>query len=330
MIIAGLTVSLVELPTFHLKTESLVEVAMWLSSMYTFGYQITGIVYLYPVDQADKPPSTSKLRVLQNLVGLDAVKDVVLVTTNWSQVSETNGASVENTTLKPWWSSLIEGGGSAMLRWLGDRESALEVINYLISRPTRPSTGAWKVQRELAVEGRPFPETGVGRALNKGLEKRQQHYIDQLEAILPQAAEIVGEGEESTVVELTPEERKARAGLESVREELLTLQSCTSGMKTQEEDTKRFFRFMAHWERRLYKIRHQAFLGKGELDTRSLSPLKSEQPACIARGASLNPFPWWLLLLALNLGLGAYAVFDMFRNSCTTTTSIWELRCHTR
>ena len=307
-IVAGLTVSLVELPDFNLEIDRISDIAKWLASMYKRSPQISGIIYLYPINQGDDTLSLSKLRLLEKLFGLDAAPNVLLLTTNWNRVPEEKGLVMEHTHVRPWWKPFMDRG-SVMLRWSAERESALEAIHHIIGqRGTCPAV--FDIQREIVVEGKVFSETGAGKALSEGFERRQEHNIARLKVLSPGAVEVVQEGGKSIVSGLTPEERKIRWNLISIRQQQLSLQNYTSAANVQGE-VDRFLRFAAEWERRLVEVRHQAFLASGK-PTKDLPPPKLEAAAPVM-SAPPDPSLWGLVLLLVNLGLVAYAIFDSHR-----------------
>jgi hypothetical protein len=307
--IAGLTVSLVELPDFCFDVNRTSDIAQWLASMYRCRHQISGIIYLYPINQGDDIPSPSKLQLLENLFGLDAAPNVLLLTTNWNKVPEEKGLAVEHTHVKPWWKPFMDRG-SAMLRWFGERESAFEAIHHIIGRCGK-STAVFDIQREIVVEGKVFSETGAGKALSEGFERRQKYNTARLEALSPGAAKVVLEGEKSVVRGLTREERQIRWNLMSTRLQQLSLQNCTSAVDVQEE-VDRFLRFAAEWERRLVEGQHRAFLAS-EKPVKDLPPPELEAPAPVM-SAPPDPYPWGLVLLLVDLGLLAYAILGSRRS----------------
>src|SRR5271170_5606597 len=315
--IAGLTVSLVELPDFNLEIDRISDIAKWLASMYKCSHRISGIIYLYPINQGDDTPSLSKLRLLEKLFGLDAAPNVLLLTTNWNKVPEEKGLVMEHTHLRPWWKPFMDRG-SAMLRWSAERESALEAIHHIIGQRGK-RTAVFDIQREIVVEGKVFSETGAGKALSEGFKRRQKHNIARLEALSPGAAEVEQEGGKSIVRGLTPEVRKIRWNLMWIRQQQLSLQNYTSAVNVQGE-VDRFLRFAAEWERRLVEVRHQAFLASGK-PAKDLPPPELEAPAPVMN-APPDPSLWGLVLLLVNLGLVAYAIFDSRRP--VIAISIWE------
>jgi hypothetical protein len=306
---AGVAVSLVELPDFCLDVGRISDIAKWLASMYKCNHQISGIIYLYPINQGDDTPSLSKLRLLENLFGLDAAPNVLLLTTNWNEVPLEKGLVTELTHVRPWWKPFMDRG-SAILRWSGEPESALEAVHHILGRRER-STAVFDIQREIIVEGKVFSETGAGKALSKGFERRQKHNIARLEAVSPGAAKVVQDGEGLIVRGLTREERRIRWNLTSIRLQQLSLQNSTWAVDVQDE-ADRFLRFAAEWERRLVEVQHRAFLTSGKPVEDLLSP-ESDAPTPVM-SASPDLYLWRLVLFLVDLGLLAYAILGSRRS----------------
>jgi hypothetical protein len=76
------------------------------------------------------------LGMFEDLCGKDAIRNVILVTTMWSQVRKEVGERREAELKGRYWKSMLAHGSSA-LRFLDSFESTWDIIDVIVSK-TRP------------------------------------------------------------------------------------------------------------------------------------------------------------------------------------------------
>jgi hypothetical protein len=94
-------------------TEILEEIASWTSSTYEDGRLLNGIIYLHRISDPRMEGSALKnLHMFRSLCGPDALHNVLLTTTHWSQVTRENGERREKELLETveFWGTLKAHG----------------------------------------------------------------------------------------------------------------------------------------------------------------------------------------------------------------------------
>ena len=138
----------------------------WLASSFRSGTRLNGILYLHRVSDIRMTGSAfENLRMFRNLVGDDALSNVILVTTFWDTVSLDIGQSREKELLtnKQFWGRMLEKGCQVRrLQDNGNREEALKIIE---------NVGMGKVtlqaQREIVEQGKNIKDTAAARETAK-------------------------------------------------------------------------------------------------------------------------------------------------------------------
>jgi GTP-binding protein EngB required for normal cell division len=114
---AETTVYLVDTPGFddtnRSDTEVLRELATWLADSYTAKINLSGIIYLHRISDIRMQGSAKKnLYMFKKLCGNNALKNVILGTTMWDKVSETEGTAreLELTSTSDFWGWMVSQG----------------------------------------------------------------------------------------------------------------------------------------------------------------------------------------------------------------------------
>lgn len=208
----GKLVTLVDTPGFDDTTVSdtdiLKMIAVYLSSTYQSGRKLSGLIYMHRIsDFRVGGVSRRNLSMFRKLCGDETLRNVVLVTNMWSEVTPERGAAREEQLrtdellFKP-----VLDLGATMLRHDGSLASARSVLAQLADN--RPQT--LRIQRELVDEHKDITETAAGVELDRELAALRQKHIEQLAEIQQEMEQALAEKDELTKREL-----------EQVRNELL-------------------------------------------------------------------------------------------------------------
>ena len=131
--------------------------------------KVAGVIYLHEISQTRMHGTSLKnLAVFSRLCGDSAHDKVILATTKWSKVEEKEGTDRESDLKNRYWRKMINLG-STMLRFTGTRESAWDIINYIL-QPRSPPLSLL-IQRELVDLHKLLPETAAGQCLREALER---------------------------------------------------------------------------------------------------------------------------------------------------------------
>ncbi|KAH7400673.1 P-loop containing nucleoside triphosphate hydrolase protein [Phaeosphaeria sp. MPI-PUGE-AT-0046c] len=164
----GRTYVLIDTPGFddsYRSNDEIVEtILQWLEKTYRARMLLSGIIYLHRISDARMQGSSlQNIRMFRRLCGLEALKNVILVTTFWDTVSAAEGQRREQqlSTNDDFWGRMIKKG-SKVKRWSHhDRGEATEdILDTVIPSARR----ALQAQIEIVDQGKRWEETDVGRA----------------------------------------------------------------------------------------------------------------------------------------------------------------------
>jgi len=143
------------------------------------------------------------------MCGPDALQNVLLTTTQWSNVNPALGAEREgNLRHEDFWAGLISQGAS-LKRFMGTRESGLELITKLIEKEPKPL----HIQDEMVEKGMALVDTDVGKFMNEELISLQKKYEKDLENLERERQSALKEKDDEMERILAEEQEKARERL---------------------------------------------------------------------------------------------------------------------
>ncbi|KAJ7168445.1 P-loop containing nucleoside triphosphate hydrolase protein [Mycena filopes] len=230
-------VTLIDTPGFddtsRSDTDILTQIASFLATAYESGKKLAGVIYMHRISDVRMGGiSTRNFKMFRQLCGDSSLKNVVVVTTMWSQVGLEVGEARETELVsderffKP-----VLDKGARMLRHENDIASAQAILHYLIGNQPR----ALRIQRELVDQGKEISQTAAGEELNRELsEQIERHKLDM--AILQQEMrDAIREKDEETRKELEVETRKLQAEMSRVQDDSKKLASDYSAQKAELE-----------------------------------------------------------------------------------------------
>ena len=204
---------------------------------------MSGIVYLHRITDVRMDGSSIKyVKMFQRLCGQDAMKNVLLTTTQWANVNTPQGESRERELRDgAFWGGLISAGAS-VARFMGTKESGSELIDKLMGKQPK----VLQVQEDLKA-GADFAQTGVGKFLNDELVSLQKKYQRDLEDLRSDLRKAVKEKDDLLREILEEERAKSRRKLEKLKLERDRLQGLRAdemrklekAEKEKEEERKR-------------------------------------------------------------------------------------------
>jgi len=146
-------------------TEILTAIAKMLAAQYKLGVSLKGVIYLHRItDNRYQGSSVKTLNIFKEICGESSLKNVILASTRWDKVTESEGASRENRLREHFWSYMISHG-STMTRYYGDRDSAVGMVSQLLGS----GNIVLDLQRQLVDEGRTLEQTSAGAVINGDL-----------------------------------------------------------------------------------------------------------------------------------------------------------------
>lgn len=117
----------------HLSdTEVLQLIADYLSAAYKQKMKLSGLIYLHPIsDRRVTHHSTKNLEMFRYLTGEKNLKNVVLATSMWDKVTQTEGEEREAELKSKFWRMMLVMGAKTA-RHHGTHDSAVEVARLLL------------------------------------------------------------------------------------------------------------------------------------------------------------------------------------------------------
>lgn len=174
---------LIDTPGFDDTTrpdsEILSEIADILTIQYESGMKLKGIIYLHRITDIRYGRSAVRtFDIFRRLCGDEALKNVLLVTSRWSEVQESLGASRECDLRDRFWAYMLRRG-SHMSRFHGDRDSAIGLVSQLLVK----GDCILDLQREISEQGKSLDQTNAGFYVNDNLEKLKAQCKEELESL---------------------------------------------------------------------------------------------------------------------------------------------------
>jgi hypothetical protein len=103
--------------------------------------------------------SLRNMEMFKVICGEDALQNVILVTTMWDEVEESDGISREKALREEYWRPMI-ASGAKLMRFDHTRESAWHIIDQLSGMRL-----SLQLQREMVDNGKALHQTAAGRSL---------------------------------------------------------------------------------------------------------------------------------------------------------------------
>jgi hypothetical protein len=166
------------------------DISTWLRDQYESANKLAGIIYLHGINHPRVEGSALRnLKMFRELCGLDALKNIILVTTFWSDTEQLTGERREEelATKEAFWGGMLERG-SRMARFT-DKASGQDILRSLVDLPPKPL----KIQKELVEDDKALVDTGAGQIVNDELirlEAKHKEDMVQLQVDMDEAMQL--------------------------------------------------------------------------------------------------------------------------------------------
>ena len=182
---------------------------------YSTGAKLAGVVYVHKISDTRFGGLAAKnFRMFRELCGEKTLKNVVLMTTMWGEVTPSIGANRERQLHGTYFKAAIEKGAQ-LRRHDNTAESAREILRTILkNQPV-----VLKIQHELIDEHKDIGQTGAGAELNREMREvveKCQNEIRELEESMRKAME---EKDEQAREELEEERRRLQGEMEELRKD---------------------------------------------------------------------------------------------------------------
>ncbi|KAK4466210.1 hypothetical protein QBC42DRAFT_259708 [Cladorrhinum samala] len=155
--------------------EVFAEISDYLAAQHASGIPLKGVLYLHKITENRMTGSSGTyLKILQQLIGEEALGNTIMVTTMWYMLREEfqgEGLNRQQQLIDEFWRPLIDKG-AWVARFDGTPASAFQIVSQLAGR----ESVVLEHQRELVDEERDLGATGAGRSLLQQLESTKVEY----------------------------------------------------------------------------------------------------------------------------------------------------------
>jgi hypothetical protein len=192
-----LRVHLIDTPGFENSKRSdvqvLQDIAHWLSKSFKAGTRLSGVIFMHPISDLRRitGSTTRNLRMFKKLCGEQAYQSIVLATSMWSKVTIEEGERREGILIETdeYWGLMCKNG-SKVFRYADTRESALDLIKYILNLHIKVTLD---IQDEMVNKGHDFNETSAAHELNADIIGERKKHLARLDAIHEQMQEAIKE-----------------------------------------------------------------------------------------------------------------------------------------
>jgi len=182
--------------------------------------------------------------MFRELCGDSSLKNVVLVTNMWGEVSEDVGKAREKELTTNFFKPVLDKGAQ-LVRHHNTTQSAHDIIRSIMkNQPV-----VLQIQRELIDEGKDIIDTAAGDAVNKELNEQIRRHQVELEVVQGEMMKAFNEKDEETRQEMEEARRKLEEQMNKMRMDSEGMASNYSEEKKRMEEEMRRVREEARQER---------------------------------------------------------------------------------
>ncbi|KAJ6513033.1 P-loop containing nucleoside triphosphate hydrolase protein, partial [Mycena sanguinolenta] len=174
----GRSVTLIDTPGFDDTTRSdtdiLTQIAEFLALAYKSGTKLAGVIYMHSISDVRMGGiSMRNFKMFRQLCGESTLRNVVIVTNRWSQVTPDVGEAreAELASDERFFRPVLEKG-ARILRNYNNVPSAQAILRYLIGNQPR----VLRIQRELVDEKKDIGQTAAGEELTRELNAQIERH----------------------------------------------------------------------------------------------------------------------------------------------------------
>ena len=254
-------VHLIDTPGFDDTNLSDVQVlqniAHWLSASFKSGVRLNGIIFMHRISDPRLAGSAKRnLLMFKKLCGEKVYQSVVLATTMWGKVTPEEGDRREKELINEptYWGSMYKLG-SKVFRYHNTRESALDLISYIISLHRSVTLD---IQDEIVNKHREIDETSAAHQLNAEIIKERKKHQAALHDMQEQMAEAIAERDEVLQQEFKEEIDALQAKISKGDEEQVKLRQTLEEVDKRKEAEFKAFKEQMRRERQEEQRRFEA------------------------------------------------------------------------
>jgi hypothetical protein len=185
-----------------------------LVNRYEEGFKLAGVIYIHRISDNRFTGITGRnFKMFRELCGDTTLKNVVLVTNMWGEVSRDVGEGRANELTRNFFKPALDKGAQ-MVHHSNTAQSARDVIRKIMNN----HPVVLQIQRELVDEHKDILETAAGEAVNQELNKQIRRHQDDLRAVREEMMQ-ASKKDEETRKELEEETKKLQKQIENIKKD---------------------------------------------------------------------------------------------------------------
>jgi len=189
--------------------------------------------------------------MFRELCGDSTLKNVILVTNMWGEVSPGVGEAREQELAREFFKPVLDKGAQ-LARHHNTAESAHDIIRRIAKNRPIPL----QIQRELVDERKDITDTAAGQAVNKELNEQIKRHHAELRAVREEMQALM-EKDEETRQELEEETRRIQAEINQMRMDSEGMAARYNEEKQRTEEAMRRMQEQARQERERAEAEHR-------------------------------------------------------------------------
>ncbi|KAL2672799.1 hypothetical protein Neosp_013515 [[Neocosmospora] mangrovei] len=220
-------VYLVDTPGFddttRTDTEVLKDVAFFLSQIYRKNVKLAGIVYLHRItDNRVRGSSIKNLKMFQQLCGDEAFGHVILATSMWDTLDEGSKdvgdqREQELVSRAEFWGTMYKSG-SQVARWLGNEQSAQNIVGKIIEVHDKAGEAVLKIQQEMVNEDKDLDETAAGREVQREIAAAKAQLQEEIKELREMQEDMIKQSNEKLAQEFAAQRQAIEKQLNDANE----------------------------------------------------------------------------------------------------------------
>ena len=180
---------------------------------YENGSKLAGVIYIHRIsDKRFTGMAGRNFKMFRELCGDSSLKNVILVTNMWGEVSEVVGEAREEELITNFFKPALDKGAQ-LTRHHNTTQSAHDIIRRIMKNKPAPL----KIQVELVDEHKDIIDTAAGEAINKELNELIRRHQVELKAVQEEMKKALKEKDEETRKEMEEERRKLQEQMNRMR-----------------------------------------------------------------------------------------------------------------
>lgn len=161
----------------------------------------------------------NNLKMFQAMCGNEPLSSVVLATTMWGKIDEAKGQKTQEQLSEQYWNTMIDAG-SKVIRHDDTKESALRIIDHIISRKTQVGL---KMQKQLVEGDLTVEDTDAGQELKSKVTQERAKTDEKLRDVKEDLEQALAESDNASANELLDEQRKFESLIKAKDAELKSM-----------------------------------------------------------------------------------------------------------